>query len=39
MKELTYVQALNEALREEMQRDERVFLIGEDIGPYWEGAF
>jgi len=39
VKELTYVQALNEALREEMQRDERVFLIGEDIGPYWEGAF
>ena len=39
MKELTYVQALNEALREEMQRDERVFLIGEDIGPHWEGAF
>jgi pyruvate dehydrogenase E1 component beta subunit len=39
MKELTYVEALNEALREEMQRDERVFLIGEDIGPYWEGAF
>ncbi|MCW4020552.1 MAG: alpha-ketoacid dehydrogenase subunit beta [Candidatus Bathyarchaeota archaeon] len=39
MKELTYVEALNEALREEMRRDERVFLIGEDIGPYWEGAF
>jgi len=39
VKELTYVQALNEALREEMQRDERVFLIGEDIGPHWEGAF
>lgn len=39
MKELTYVEALNEALREEMMRDERVFLIGEDIGPYWEGAF
>ncbi len=39
MRELTYVEALNEALREEMRRDERVFLIGEDIGSYWEGAF
>ncbi len=39
MRELSYVEALNEALREEMKRDERVFLIGEDIGPYWDGAF
>ncbi len=31
-REITYVQALNEALREEMRRDERVFLMGEDIG-------
>jgi len=38
-KELTYAEALNEALREEMKRDERVFLIGEDIGINWEGAF
>jgi len=29
---LTYAQALNEALREEMQADERVFVMGEDIG-------
>ncbi len=29
---LTYISAITEALREEMQRDERVFLIGEDIG-------
>ena len=29
---LTYAQALNEALREEMRRDPRVFLMGEDIG-------
>ncbi len=29
---LTYAQALNEALREEMQADGRVFLMGEDIG-------
>jgi pyruvate dehydrogenase E1 component beta subunit len=39
MNEVTYVKALNEALREEMIRDERVFLIGEDIGIFWEGAF
>jgi len=39
MRELTYVEALNQALREEMRRDERIFLVGEDIGPYWEGAF
>ena len=32
MSTLTYAQALNEALREEMQADERVFLMGEDIG-------
>ncbi len=29
---LTYAQALNDALREEMRRDPRVFLMGEDIG-------
>ncbi|MCL5674857.1 MAG: alpha-ketoacid dehydrogenase subunit beta [Candidatus Omnitrophica bacterium] len=29
---LTYAEALREAIREEMQRDERVFCIGEDIG-------
>jgi len=29
---LTYAQALNEALREEMQADPRVFVMGEDIG-------
>jgi 2-oxoisovalerate dehydrogenase E1 component beta subunit len=34
----TYVDAIREGLREEMQRDERVFLIGEDIGVYG-GAF
>ena len=39
MRELTYVEALNEALREEMRRDETIFVIGEDIGSYWEGAF
>lgn len=34
MREIYYWQALNEALREEMHRDERVFVMGEDIGPY-----
>ncbi len=38
MRELTYWQALQEALREEMLRDPRVFLMGEDIGAYG-GAF
>jgi pyruvate dehydrogenase E1 component beta subunit len=35
---ITYREALNQALREEMQRDDRVFLLGEDIGVF-EGAF
>jgi 2-oxoisovalerate dehydrogenase E1 component beta subunit len=35
---VTYVDALRQALAEEMARDARVFLIGEDIGPYG-GAF
>jgi 2-oxoisovalerate dehydrogenase E1 component beta subunit len=34
----TYVDAIREGLREEMARDPRVFLIGEDIGAYG-GAF
>jgi pyruvate dehydrogenase E1 component beta subunit len=38
MRELTYAEALREALRQEMQRDPRVFLMGEDIGVYG-GAF
>lgn len=37
-KELSYQEAIREALREEMVRDERVFLIGEDIGKHG-GAF
>ncbi len=36
-RKLTMVEALREALREEMRRDERVILIGEDIGV--EGGF
>jgi len=35
---LTYRDALNQALREEMQRDDRVFLIGEEVGVY-QGAY
>jgi pyruvate/2-oxoglutarate/acetoin dehydrogenase E1 component len=34
MRELTYSQALREALIEEMQRDPAVLLLGEDIGVY-----
>jgi pyruvate dehydrogenase E1 component beta subunit len=36
--EVRYREALNQALREEMTRDERVFIIGEDIGVF-QGAF
>jgi pyruvate dehydrogenase E1 component subunit beta len=36
--QITYREALNQALREEMQRDENVFLLGEDIGVF-EGAY
>lgn len=39
MQKITYRDALREALREEMQRDDKVFILGEDIGRYWEGAF
>jgi pyruvate/2-oxoglutarate/acetoin dehydrogenase E1 component len=34
MRVITYVQALVEAQREEMQRDSRVFIMGEDVGLY-----
>ncbi|MEZ4833591.1 MAG: hypothetical protein R2873_16675 [Caldilineaceae bacterium] len=34
MRKTTYIQVINEALREEMRRDENVFLIGEDVGHY-----
>ena len=39
MPEKTYRDALKEGLREEMLRDERVFIIGEDVGRNWGGAF
>src|SRR5258707_5888198 len=34
MRTITYRDALREAIREEMQRDERVFIMGEDIAGY-----
>jgi 2-oxoisovalerate dehydrogenase E1 component beta subunit len=37
-RETTYLEAISQALDEEMSRDERVFLMGEDIGIYG-GAF
>ncbi|MCA9529628.1 MAG: pyruvate dehydrogenase complex E1 component subunit beta [Myxococcales bacterium] len=38
MREIRYREALNEAIAEEMERDERVFLIGEEVGHY-QGAY
>lgn len=38
MREITYMEALREAMRQAMQNDERVFVIGEDVGVYG-GAF
>jgi 2-oxoisovalerate dehydrogenase E1 component beta subunit len=38
MSEITYLEAIREALFEEMERDENVFCLGEDIGAYG-GAF
>ena len=38
MRELTYLEAVREAMVQEMRLDDRVFLIGEDVGVYG-GAF
>ena len=38
MPNITYREALNEALREEMARDPSIFLMGEEVGRY-QGAF
>ncbi len=35
---VTYLEAIRDGLREEMERDDRVFMIGEDIGAFG-GAF
>jgi len=37
-KKVTYLEAIGDAIREEMQRDEAIFLLGEDVGDY-AGAF
>src|SRR6185503_7492808 len=38
MREISYLEAIREALFEEMRRDEKGFVLGEDVGPYG-GAF
>ncbi len=38
MREITYVEAINEALHEEMERDENVFALGEDIAVGYGGG-
>ena len=38
MPEKTYLQAISDGLRQEMRRDERVYVLGEDVGVYG-GAF
>ncbi|TMC59409.1 MAG: alpha-ketoacid dehydrogenase subunit beta [Chloroflexi bacterium] len=38
MAEITYRDAIRDALREEMQRDERVFIMGEEVG-VWGGSY
>ncbi|MEZ4712234.1 MAG: alpha-ketoacid dehydrogenase subunit beta [Caldilineaceae bacterium] len=38
-REMTYIAAISEALREEMRRDPNVLLMGEDIGGEFGGAF
>lgn len=38
MRKLSIREALNEALAEEMERDSRIFLMGEEVG-YYDGAY
>ena len=38
MPTITYREALNQALSEEMERDDKVFLMGEEVGHY-QGAY
>src|SRR5262245_29023854 len=38
-RELTYIAAISEALREEMRRDPNVLVMGEDIAGEFGGAF
>ena len=37
-RDITYLEAIREALRDEMRRDPKVFVLGEDVGAYG-GAF
>lgn len=39
MREITYREAVREALAEEMRRDQRVFLLGEDIADPFGGSY
>ena len=38
MARITYREAISQALREEMRRDERVFIMGEEVG-VWGGSY
>src|SRR5512135_3240770 len=38
MARITYREAITQALREEMRRDERVFIMGEEVG-VWGGTY
>ena len=38
MKEVAFREALREAMQEEMRRDEKVFLMGEEVAEY-HGAY
>ena len=38
MRKTTYIQAVNEAMRDEMRRDGNVYVMGEDVG-YYGGLF
>lgn len=38
MRELTFAQALNEGLRQEMRRDRRIFVMGENVSSDWREA-
>ena len=38
MRTITYREAINEALAEEMRRDPEVFLIGEDLADPFGGS-
>lgn len=39
MKKVTFAKAMSEAVDEEMARDPSIFIIGQDVGQAWGGAF